>query len=169
MMNLSFQHHLPQQFSDSSKVWIFQSNRLFSISEALTLEQMLHDFVNQWLAHGADVNGYANLLFGQFIVVIADEDTTIVSGCSTDSLFNFIKKLEQELKVSFTDRQLLAFVVKDKIQLLPYTQLQYAWDNGFINGDTLFFDNMVTTKKALIESWIKPVKDSWLLKRIKQN
>jgi len=166
-MNLSFQHLLPEHFSPASKVWVFQSNRIFSIAEALELEPMLHDFVSQWLAHGAEVKGYANLFFGQFIVVMADEDNTIVSGCSTDGLFNFIKKLEQEFKVTFTDRQLLAFVVKDKLQLLPYSQLQFAWDNGFITSDTLFFDNLVSNKKALTESWIKPVGSSWLMKRIK--
>ena len=61
----------------------------------------------------------------------------------------------------------LAFVVKEKIQLLPLTQLQYAADNGFIDGDTLYFNNLVQTKEELENKWIIPIKDSWLKTRIK--
>ena len=63
------------------------------------------------------------------------------------------------------DRQNMAFVVKDKIQLLPLSQLEYAVENNFINADTLYFNNTVLSKKEMIEKWIIPVKDSWLAKR----
>jgi hypothetical protein len=46
------------------------------------------------------------------------------------------------------------------------SQLQYAFENGFINGDTLFFDNLVLTKTALETKWIVPVKESWLASRL---
>lgn len=64
------------------------------------------------------------------------------------------------------DRTTLAFVIKDKVQLLPLAQLQYAFDNGFINSDTLYFNNLVQTKEELESNWIIPVKDSWLSKKI---
>ncbi len=64
------------------------------------------------------------------------------------------------------DRTTLAFVVKDKIQLLPLSQLQYAVDNGFIDADTLYFNNLVQTKEELETKWIVPVKDSWLKNRV---
>ena len=65
------------------------------------------------------------------------------------------------------DRQNLAFVVKDKIQLLPLNQLQYAADNKFIDADTLYFNNLVQTKQELEQNWLVPVSESWLAKRIK--
>jgi hypothetical protein len=64
------------------------------------------------------------------------------------------------------DRTALAFVVKDKVQLLPLSQLQYAIDNGFIKGDTLYFNNLVQSKEELETNWIIPVKDSWLSKKV---
>ena len=64
------------------------------------------------------------------------------------------------------DRQNLAFIVKDKIELLPLSQLEYAVENNFINADTLYFNNTVLSKKEMIEKWIIPVKDSWLAKRL---
>ena len=66
------------------------------------------------------------------------------------------------------NRQQLAFLVKDKIQLLPLSQLDYAVENNFIDANTLYFNNTVLTKKEWMDNWIIPVKDSWLAKRIPQ-
>ena len=165
-MNLDFSEHIPQDFDDSSKVWIYQSSRLFLISEALEMEDMLHDFAANWKSHGAAVKGFANLFFGQFIVLMADETATGISGCSTDSSVHLIKSIEEKFKVQLFDRQTLAFVLKDKIQLLPLSQLEYAVENNFIDGDTLYFNNTVLSKKELLQKWIIPVKESWLAKRV---
>ena len=99
-------------------------------------------------------------------MLLADETATGVSGCSTDSSVRFIKDIEQRYSVSMFDRTTLAFVIKDKIQLLPLSQLQYAVENGFINSDTLYFNNLVQTKEELASKWIIPVKDSWLNNKI---
>lgn len=165
-MNLDYKEHIPADFNDSSRVWIYQSSRLFFIGEALEMEAMLNDFTTGWASHGTPVKGFANLLFGQFIVLMADETATGVSGCSTDSSVRLIKSIEEKYKVQMFDRQTLAFVVKEKIQLLPLSQLDYAVENNFINAGTLYFNNTVLTKKELLEKWIIPVKESWLAKRI---
>jgi hypothetical protein len=147
-------------------VWIYQSSRLFFISEALQMEDMLNEFAANWKSHGAPVKGYANLLFCHFIILMADETATGVSGCSTDSSVHLIKSIEEKFKVQMFDRQNLAFIVKDKIQLLPLSQLEYAVENNFINAGTLYFNNTVLSKKELLEKWIVPVSDSWLSKRL---
>ena len=54
-----------------------------------------------------------------------------------------IKDIELRFTVNMFERTTLAFAIKDKVQLLPLSQLQYAVDNGFINGDTLYFNNLV--------------------------
>ena len=165
-MNLNYKEQLPADFHESSRVWIYQSNRLLSLSEALQAEDMLNEFVANWQTHGDPVKGYANLFFGQFIVLMADESAAGVSGCSTDSSVRVIKEMESRLNVQLFDRQTMAFVIKDKIQLLPLSQLSYAVDNNFINDDTLYFNNVVLNKKELEQNWIIPVKESWLAKRL---
>ena len=127
---------------------------------------MLNEFAANWKSHGAPVKGFANLFFGQFIVLMADETATGVSGCSTDSSVHLIKSIEEKYKVQMFDRQNLAFIVKDKIELLPMNQLEYAVENNFINADTFYFNNTVLSKKEMIDKWIIPVKDSWLAKRV---
>jgi len=170
-MNLEYKYLLDGNFHPDSRVWIYQSSRLFLLSEALEIEIMLKEFVAGWLSHGAAVKGAGYLFFGQFIVLMADETATGVSGCSTDSSVRLVKQIEKKFGVDMFDRFLLAFVVKDKsddnrIQLLPMQQLQYAIDNGFISADTLFFNNVVQSKEELENNWIIPVKESWLARRI---
>jgi hypothetical protein len=165
-MNLEYKHLLPETFSGNSRVWIYQSSRLFMLSEALEIEELLNKFTAEWRSHGAEVDAYGNLFFGQFVVLIADETRAGVSGCSTDSSVRFIKSLGERFGVDFFNRTNLAFLVKEKVQVLPMNQLGYAVQNGFINGDTLYFNNLVQTKKEMEESWIVPVKGSWLGKKL---
>ena len=165
-MNFEYKHLLPETFADNSRVWIYQSNRLFTLSEALDIEEQINKFTAEWRSHGADVDAYGNLFFGQFVVLMADETRAGVSGCSTDSSVRFIKLLGEKLGVDFFNRTNLAFVVNDKIQVLPMSQLSYAAQNFFIDSDTLYFNNLVHTKKELEEGWIVPIKNSWLASKI---
>ena len=165
----SYKEFIPTDFADNSKVWIYQSSRMLSMSEAFEIEPILEDFVEQWKSHGSAVKGFANLFYGQFIVIVADETNCKVGGCSTDSSVRMIKQIEQEFKVEMFNRQSLAFIVKDKVEILPYTQLNYALTNSFINAETLYFNNLVLTKKELLNSWIIPIKESWLASKLPAN
>ena len=164
-MNFEYKHLLDKGFSPDSRVWIYQCSRLFTISEAFEVEDLLNDFTDKWLSHGTPVKGAGHLFFGQFIILMADEKATGVSGCSTDSSVRLVKDIEQKFGVNMFDRTTLAFVVNDKIQLLPLSQLQYGFDNAFISADTVYFNNLVQTKEELENKWMIPVKESWLAKK----
>jgi len=165
-MNFEYKYLLDGSFHPSSRVWIYQSSRVFSLSEAFDIEDLLNEFAKNWQSHGTPVKGTGYLFFGQFIILMADETATGVSGCSTDSSVRLIKDIEKRFSVNMFDRTTLAFVVKDKLQMLPMSQLQYASRNGFINGDTLYFNNLVQTKEELENKWVVPVKESWLANKI---
>ena len=163
---IDYRELIPADFAPDSRVWVYQSSRLFMMSEALHIEDLLNNFAANWQSHGAPVKGYGNLFYGQFVVLMADERATGVSGCSTDSSVRLIKQIEQLFNVNMFDRQMLTFQVKDKVQMLPLSQLQYAINNNFISPDTLYFNNLVQTKEELENKWLIPVKDSWLAKRV---
>ncbi len=164
-MNLEYKNLLPPHFSPSSKVWIYQCNRPFLTDEAVQVTQILDEFAATWKSHGDAVTGYAGLFFNQFIIVMADESHTGVSGCSTDSSVRLMKQLEEKFDVSLFNRQLLAFAAAEKIISLPLPEMATAIDNNIINPDTLYFNNTVLTKAELVSNWIVPVKQSWLGKR----
>ena len=164
-------HHtelLPAEFAGDSRVWIYQASRLFTLSEAFAIEEKLEAFVREWNSHGTPVKGFANLFYGQFIVLLADETATGVSGCSTDSSVRVVKDIEKTTGVALFDRLNLAFFIKDRVQLIPMAQLGYAIENGFVDGDTLYFNNTVQTKDELEKSWLIPIKDSWLKNKFKK-
>lgn len=165
-MNLEYTYLLDGNFDSLSRVWIYQSNRVFSLSEALDLEDLLKEFTETWKSHGTPVKGAAYLFFGQFLILMADESATGVSGCSTDSSVRLVKGIEQTFGVNMFDRTTLAFVVKDQVQLLPMSQLPYAFENGFITADTLYFNNLVQTKQELETEWIVPISKSWLARKL---
>ena len=136
-MNAHHSELLPGNFAGNSRVWIYQSPHLFSLSEALAIEEMLEAF----------------------------ETATGVSGCSTDGSVRLIKEIEQRFGVNLFDRLMLAFRIKDKVQTVPLSQLPYALENGFIDEETLYFNNTVQTKEELETRWLIPLKDSWLAGR----
>ena len=92
---------------------------------------------------------------------------TIIAGARPNfiKIAPIIKAIEKQFTVSLFERQTLAFIIKEKVQLLPLPQLNYAIENKFVDADTLYFNNTVTTKKELLENWLIPVKESWLAKR----
>jgi hypothetical protein len=165
-MNWEYRSLLPAAFAPESRVWIYQASRLFTLPEALRIEGVLEGFTENWQSHGAPVRGFATLFFGRFVVIMADETLTGVSGCSTDASVRVVKAIEAETGVPMFDRRMLAFVREGKVELLPMGQLPYAWANGFIGPDTLFFDNTVATKRDLEERWMVPVGSSWLRTRL---
>jgi hypothetical protein len=157
---------LPQDMDASSRVWIYQSSRLFTISEALEIENLLKEFLLTWNSHGTAVKGYGNLFYGQFIILMADETASGVSGCSTDSSVRLIKEIEKKFHVQLFNRLLLAFLINEKVQLLPLSQLEFAFNNHFLSGDSIYFNNTVQTKKELEEDWQIPLQESWLQDRV---
>ncbi len=166
-MKQEYKYLLPGSFAKESKVWVYQANRILSLSEALEAEELINSFCEEWRSHGAEVQAYGNLFFGQFLILMADETTAGVSGCSTDSSVRFVKELEKKFQVDFFDRNNLAFWVKDKIQILPLSQLVYAFENSFITPDTPYFNNTILNKEQLETEWIIPLKNSWLARRLK--
>ncbi len=156
---------LPKNFDPQSRVWVYQSNRTFTMGEIFEIEPLLENFVEDWKSHGAKVKGYATVLYGQFIVIMADETATTVGGCSTDSSVHLIKAIEQLTGVQMFNRTLLAFFVRDKVQTIPLAQVAYALENGLLQKDSLYFNNLVANKAEMENKWMQPIEESWLGKK----
>ncbi len=166
-MTVDLKKILPEEFHPLSKTWIYQSNRTLSMPELFQTEELLEAFTNSWTSHGKPVKGFATILYGQFIVIMADESQTVVGGCSTDSSVHIIKQIETMHKVQMFNRELLAFWIKDKVQSIPMAQVAYALENGILNKDTLYFNNLVSNKAAMEKDWLQPISESWLAKKYK--
>lgn len=159
---------LPHTFDPKSKVWIFQSNRAFTSAEEGEINNTLQQFTASWKSHGATVTGYATIFLKQFIVLLADEATTAISGCSTDSAIKVMQQIAVLYNVQLFDRLMLAFIVDEKVKLIHLHQLQTAFENGAINMHTLYFNNTVLTKNEFDTNWLIPIVGSWLQNKLLQ-
>ena len=164
-MTVHLPNILPANFHPQSKVWIYQANRTFTMNEIFEIEPLLENFVDQWKSHGAPVKGFATILYGQFIIMMADESGTTVGGCSTDSSVHIIKQIEKQFGLQMFNRELLAFWIKDKVQTIPYTQVSYAIENSILSNDSLYFNNLVNNKADMEAQWLQPLSESWLGKK----
>ena len=165
-MNTKYQSHIPANFSDASRVWIYQSTREFTIEEILQIEEQLVAFGKTWHSHGDKVKDFAQLFFGRFIVLIADETDTVVGGCSTDFSIKYIKNLGKDFNTDFFDRSQLSFIIREKVHIISLDDVNSALEDGFIDAETLYFNNTILTKKDFLNKWIIPLKESWLANRI---
>lgn len=166
MNNYDLTALIPADFDGNSRVWVYQSSRPFSEQQELEINEQLFQFYSQWQAHGAPVKGWAKLLFRRFIVLMADETNVAVSGCSTDSSVRVIKSIERQYEANLFDRLSITFLVKDQPEVLPMGQVQYAVDKGYINGETLLFNNLVSTKEDMLKNWLQPLQASWMKSQV---
>ena len=139
-----------------ARVWVFPSSRAFSDPEVEQIQAQLNIFLFQWAAHGSDLSASGHILFNRFIVIMLDESKVGASGCSIDTLTHFTQKIEKELGVSFTDRMTITYQDGDNFK---DTHLN---DVSSLSEDTLFFNHLVNTKADFENSWLTPVRNSWL-------
>lgn len=154
-------------FSDQSRVWIYLSNRDFSVSEVPELNQLLQQFCIQWTAHGASLKAYGEVRHHRFIVLMVDETAAGASGCSIDKSIHFIQEIEKEFNVQLFNRMLFARKEGEEIHVSKLDELQKLFDEGIISEQTIVFDTTVTTKKDLDTRFETPLGQSWMMKRIR--
>ncbi|MBL4576963.1 MAG: ABC transporter ATPase [Flavobacteriales bacterium] len=146
---------------DHSRVWIYQSNRVFNKDELVEIKQHSNNFLADWNSHGKDLKAAIEIFYDLFVVVLVDEVAAAASGCSIDSSFQFIKKLEETFAISLLDRLTVAHRDDDGICLSRIDQFEALIHEGGVNGDTIVFNNLVDTKADFDTMWEVLLKDSW--------
>ncbi|KAA9037234.1 hypothetical protein FW778_17560 [Ginsengibacter hankyongi] len=168
-MNISFQHIIPTGFNNQSRVWIYQNNRPFTKPEMLHIEEHLGNRILEWEFQGTSLQSHVSILFQQFIIVMVDQPATQNNSSYAGNLIGLIREIEEDCQVTLSNRQMLAFIIQDRIQLMPLTMVNDAIEKDLITSETLYFNNTVLTKEELLNNWIVPLKDSWLSNRMPEN
>ncbi|MET4081634.1 hypothetical protein ABIB40_001583 [Pedobacter sp. UYP30] len=153
--------NLYMSFSPQSRVWIYQSDRQFTLSEEKVIAEKLAVFTKQWQAHGSELLASAEIMHGFFIVLIVDETQANVTGCSIDSSVRLIKEIEKELKVDLFNRLNIAYLDGDQVALVGRSEFEDLINQGKVNAETIVFNNLVQTLKELNNSWKVPFRNSW--------
>jgi hypothetical protein len=144
-----------------SRVWIYQSNKLFTAEQKQILSEALRSFTETWTAHGAPMKASFQLPYDHFIVLAADEQTTSASGCSIDDSVRTIKMIGSELGIDFFDRKNVPFLNNNAIELISLSDLKINAEAGKWNGQSSTVNTLVGTADEL-SRWIVPAGETWL-------
>ncbi|HEY0245233.1 MAG TPA: ABC transporter ATPase [Mucilaginibacter sp.] len=149
------------QFSENSRVWIYQSDKKLADTEVQQIQQYLNSFTIQWTAHNHQLKAKAEIRYNRFLILIVDESQAGASGCSIDKSVNFMKQLEQQFNINLFDRFNLAYRDGNEILSLPRHGFEDMIKQGKINKDSIVFNNLVQNLTELDTKWEVPFKDSW--------
>ena len=147
--------------SEHSRVWIYQADRALNPDEVEQVQQKLNRFTSQWLAHGHELLAYSEIRYNQFIILSVDEQQAGATGCSIDKSVKLMLELEKEYNINLFDRFQLAYRDGDKIETINREDFQNLIHAGKIGAETIVFNNLVSTRKALETNWEIQMKDSW--------
>ena len=146
---------------DTARVWIYQSNRMFTNEEVSVINEKAIAFIENWTRHGENLQGSFTIKYNQFIVIGLDESFNSASGCSIDASVRFVKEVEDALKVDLMDKMNVSFKDGDNINIVKLPDFQKFATDKKITSETLVFNNMVNTKFDVENNWEVPAKDSW--------
>ena len=145
----------------TSRVWIYQSSKSFTIEEIEIIKSKIEEFIESWTRHGDDLKASYKIVYNHFIVLAVDERFNDVSGCSIDASVNLIKQIEKEFDTNLTDKLNISFKVGEAINIVKLSDFQeYAKENK-ITSNTIVFNNLVNTKADFDENWEVTANKSW--------
>ena len=148
-------------FSENSRVWIYQADRNLSTEELRPIQERLDAFTATWEAHGKVLKAAAEIKYNRFIIFIVDEAQAPVTGCSIDKSVALLKTIEQEFDLSLFDRMQIAYRDENRIQVCSKAAFEELIAKGLVNENTLVFNNLAQTYGALQTAWEVPGKQSW--------
>ena len=146
---------------DTSRIWIYQSNRSFTDEELLEIEEGLSTFLQQWTVHGSDLLAGFEIKYKRFIVIGLDQSNASASGCSIDASVHFIQTLEQKYNVVLLDRMNVSFKQGEYIAYKPLKDFKKMAKEKAISKNTVVFNNLVASKLEYLENWEVPASESW--------
>ena len=150
-------HNLP----NNSRVWLYQSDRVFTAQEVGFISEKATEFIEQWTRHGDNLKGSFTIKYNQFLVLAVDESFNNVSGCSIDASVRFVKELEKSLQIDLMDKMKVSFKDGDNINIVKLTDFQQFAKDQKITAETIVFNNMVQTKEDVENNWEVPASKSW--------
>lgn len=150
-----------EELTDEARVWIYQANRSFSEEELEEIKVKLTNFINQWTAHGSDLQASFEIKYKRFIVIAVDQSSQAATGCSIDASVHFIQQLEKDYNVDLMDKMNVSYKQGEYVAYKDLKAFRKMAKDRAVTGNTIVFNNLVATKAEFLENWEVPAKESW--------
>lgn len=151
-----------EQLPDSTRLWIYQSNRPLRAEEIEDIRQKLRQFARKWVSHNRALRAWGDVFYERFVVLMVDESQADASGCSIDKSVYFLKDLQATYGIDLFNR--MQFSYEDEtgqVHTVDRDAFVRAYREGKINDDTLVFDTLIEDKAAFQAAFRKPLRESW--------
>ena len=146
---------------DESKVWIYQANRSFSDKEIEEIKMRLNEFIQNWTAHGGDLESGYCIKYKRFIVIGLNQSLNHATGCSIDASVHFIQQLEQDFSVYLLDKMNVSYKQGEFIAYKTLTDFRKMAQEKAVSKNTIVFNNLVNNIAEFKENWEVPASESW--------
>ena len=146
---------------EESRVWIYQANRSFTIDEIEEIENKLQVFLENWTAHGSDLQAGFEIKYKRFIVIGLNQNLNKATGCSIDASVRFIQQLEEAYQVDLMDKMNVSYKQGDFIAYKALSDFKKMAKEKAVSKNTIVFNNLVTNIAEYNENWEVPASESW--------
>ena len=149
---------------DDSRVWIYQSNRDFSDSEIKIINNKTALFLDNWKAHGNELQASYLIKERRFLVIAVNEQFNPIGGCSIDYSLQLVNDISTTINLDLLDRLSVNYISENKIKSISLRDLKNKIKNRSFSPETVIFNTTVKTKKELSSDFELKISSSWLSK-----
>ncbi|MGI9548001.1 MAG: ABC transporter ATPase [Flavobacteriaceae bacterium] len=149
------------QLPETSRIWIYQANRSLTEKELEDIKIALDGFVEEWTAHGSNLQAGYELRYKRFIVIGLDQSHADASGCSIDASVHFIQSLEKKYGVDLLDKMNVTYRQGEYIAYKPLSEFKKMAKDRAISTSTVVFNNLVANIQEYRDHWEVPAGESW--------
>jgi hypothetical protein len=150
------------ELPDIARLWIFNTDRDPSPEQIMMIHAGMERFLQQWTAHSADVTAGYELRYDRFILVGVDEAVTAPSGCSIDTLVNFLKELQKLVGLQIVDAPDVCFRDELGVKCVTRARFDELAQKSEVTAATTVFDNTLSRLGDLRSgNWERQARDAW--------
>ena len=146
---------------ETSKIWIYPSNRKFYTDEIEVLNQKIGEFVESWKAEESEFKASYQLKHNRFIILAADDKKAKLTAEDIDVSVAFILSLQEDYQVILLDRLNVCFKQGEFVQYKDLKEFKKLIKNKSVSKYTIIFDNLVSNMIDFKEVWEVPITESW--------
>jgi hypothetical protein len=146
---------------EESRVWIYQANRSFTDEEITEIKSKLDEFIENWTAHGSNLQSGYEIKYKRFIIIALNQDLNKATGCSIDSSVHFIQQLEKDYNVDLMDKMNVSYKQGEFIAYKTLLDFKKMAKEKAVSKNTIVFNNLVNNITEYNENWEVPASESW--------
>lgn len=150
-----------EKLPETSKIWIYQSDRKFYTDEIEGLKNKVEVFLSSWNDNGIDIISSYQFLYNRFIILAVDETIDPMTVNAIDDSVRFILQLQTDYEVELLDKLNVCFKQGEFVQYKDLKAFKKLIKSKSVSEKTIVFNNLINTKEELKSDWEILLADSW--------